>query len=249
MKRFVVLLCCVAGMMTTVKISFGHCDTKAGPVVLAAQKALSSGNVNLVLVWVQPKDEPIVKEAFQKTLETRKLSPAAGQVADNYFFETLVRIHRAGEGASYTGLKDSAEVEIPIAKSDKAVESGSIEDVMKLLNELIQKGVNEKFNDMISKKDYNIDNVSAGREFVESYVMFTHYVEGIYNAANTDKPLFHGNETEHATQGHTSPSHEVNNGASSGFKGNGSSLYYLIIASTLLIILLQFVLYKKPVQL
>ena len=33
--------------------ALAHCDTLAGPVVGAARKALDSGNVNLILVWVQ----------------------------------------------------------------------------------------------------------------------------------------------------------------------------------------------------
>jgi len=63
------------------------------------------GNVNLVLIWVQKKDEHQINEAFQKTLAVRTLNPDARNLADMYFFETLVRIHRAGEGVAYTGLK------------------------------------------------------------------------------------------------------------------------------------------------
>jgi hypothetical protein len=42
---------------------------------------------------------------FTKTLAVRKQSKEAKELADMYFFETLVRIHCAGEGAPYTGLK------------------------------------------------------------------------------------------------------------------------------------------------
>ena len=53
--------------------TFAHCDGLDGPVVTAAQKALESGNVNPVLIWVQKKDEQTIKDAFQKTLAVRKL--------------------------------------------------------------------------------------------------------------------------------------------------------------------------------
>lgn len=56
------------------------------------------GNVNLVLIWVQKTDEDEVKKAFQKTLAVRKLNPQAKELADTYFFETLIRIHRAENG-------------------------------------------------------------------------------------------------------------------------------------------------------
>jgi hypothetical protein len=54
-----------------------HCDTLDGPVVGAARRALETGNVDLVLVWVQKDDEAEVLGHFQKTLAVRKLSPQA----------------------------------------------------------------------------------------------------------------------------------------------------------------------------
>lgn len=79
--------------------TFAHCDTLDGPVVAAARKALDSGNVNLILVWVQKKDEGEIRNMFQKAVAVRKAGGQAKELADMYFFETLVRIHRAGEGA------------------------------------------------------------------------------------------------------------------------------------------------------
>ncbi len=84
---------------------FGHCDGMDGPVVQSAQRALAKGDVNLVLVWVQANDEAEIRKVFAKTMAVRKLNAEARELADLYFFETLVRIHRAGEGAPYTGLK------------------------------------------------------------------------------------------------------------------------------------------------
>lgn len=82
-----------------------HCDGMDGPVVIAAQKALAKQDVNLVLIWVQKEDEQELRDVFDQTLRIRELSAEARELADRYFFETLVRIHRAGEGAPYTGLK------------------------------------------------------------------------------------------------------------------------------------------------
>ncbi len=79
--------------------ALSHCDGIDGPVVKTAQKALESGNVNLVLIWVQKTNEVEVRKAFDQAMTVRKLSPEAKALADRYFFETLVRLHRAGEGA------------------------------------------------------------------------------------------------------------------------------------------------------
>ncbi|CAG4883360.1 conserved exported protein of unknown function [Georgfuchsia toluolica] len=158
-----------------------HCDGVDGPVVKAAQQALDTGNVNRVLIWVQHTDEAQIKDAFRKTLEVRKLNPSARELADNYFFETLVRVHRAGEGAPYTGIKPAGRDLGPaIPAGDKALETGSVEPVVKLLTERVQKGLREQFNAVISKKNFNRDDVAAGREFIEAYVEYIHYVERLY---------------------------------------------------------------------
>ena len=86
-----------------------HCDGMDGPVVKAAQQALATGNVNLVLFWIQGKDVPELRKAFAKTQAVRKLNPEARELADLYFFETVVRIHRAGEGEPYAGLGEFAD--------------------------------------------------------------------------------------------------------------------------------------------
>ena len=81
-----------------------HCDTLDGPVVLDAKAALQKGDVTPVLKWVRADDEKEIREAFAKTLKVRGLGDDARDLADHHFFETLVRIHRPGEGVAYTGL-------------------------------------------------------------------------------------------------------------------------------------------------
>ena len=92
------------------RLASAHCDTLDGPVVKTAAKALETGKVAPVLAWVKAEDEAAIKTAFAETLAVRKLGPAAKELADRYFFETAVRLHRAGEGASYTGLVEGDEV-------------------------------------------------------------------------------------------------------------------------------------------
>jgi len=159
---------------------FAHCDTMGGPVIKAAKKALETGNVNLVLIWVQPKDEDVVKAAFQKTLSVRELNPEAKELADMYFFETLVRIHRAGEGAPYEGLKPAGTEEPPIAAADIAVESGQVSGLVKEMSTRVSEGIKEHFNELLEKKKNMGKSVEAGREYVASYITFVHYVEKLY---------------------------------------------------------------------
>ncbi|MEM2786610.1 MAG: DUF6448 family protein [Candidatus Nitrosotenuis sp.] len=203
MKQFSVLLTLLGLVLLPNNIVFGHCDTMNGPVVIAAQKALETGNVNLVLIWVQKADEGVIKDAFTKTLNVRKLSPEAKTLADMYFFETLVRIHRAGEGVAYTGLKPAeTQVDPGIEAADKALEKGSAEQLLKYLTETVHHGIHEQFTTAMAKKNFKQDDVAAGREYVKAYVEFIHYVERLFQAASKSAEG-HFHETEQAgTQEH-----------------------------------------------
>jgi hypothetical protein len=178
-----------------------HCDTLDGPVITTAKEALKTGDVKPVLSWVQPEDEPYVRSAFEKTLAVRKLSPDALDFADMYFFETLVRLHRAGEGAPYTGLKPAGQVEPPVAMADKAIETGSADQLLKELNGAVSSGVDQRFKKLIEQKRHASERVEAGREFVASYVEFVHYVERLHDNALA-APSEHGSEAAH---GHGEP--------------------------------------------
>ena len=155
-----------------------HCDGLDGPVVQSARQALEAGNVNLVLPWIQKQDETEIREAFAETLKVRGLNAAARELADRYFFETLVRVHRAGEGAPYTGLKPAGRDPAPvIPAADKAIETGSAAALSKLLARGVETGVAERFEQVRRAKDYAPGDIEAGRRYVKAYVEFVHYVE------------------------------------------------------------------------
>ena len=169
-----------------VQVALAHCDGLDGPVVKAAQNALRTGNVNLVLIWVQRKDEPEIRTAFQQALVVRKQSPEARALADRSFFETLVRVHRAGEGAPYTGLKSAGRDLGPaIPAADKAVETGAVAPLQDLLAKEVQRGLHEHHEALRSLKGYDPDDVGAGRRYVQGYVEYIHYVERLHEAATT----------------------------------------------------------------
>jgi hypothetical protein len=168
-----------------------HCDTLDGPVVGAARKALDSGNINLVLVWVKKNEEAEVRNAFQKARNVRKAGGEAKELADTYFFETLVRVHRAGEGAAYTGLKPAGTIEPSVAAADRAIETGKLEGLARLIFERTEKGLHGHFDEVMAKKKYNPNDVEAGRAYSSAYVEFVHYAERLYGAAETLAPGHH----------------------------------------------------------
>ncbi len=176
------------GLMLAVVIGsssplLAHCDTLGGPVVGAARLALSKGDVTPVLKWVKPDDESEIRELFAKTLQVRSLGPAAQEMADTHFFETLVRVHRAGEGAPYTGLKAADEVDPAVALTDLGLESGSIDRLVTAMNAHVAEGIRERFARAVEARAHADESVAAGREYVEAYVQLTHYVERLHQDA------------------------------------------------------------------
>ena len=171
---------CIGIGLFVPSISGAHCDTLAGPVVMTAKVALEKGDITTVLKWVKKENEGEIREAFKKTLAVRIQGKEAKELADMYFFETLVRLHRAGEGAPYTGLKPAEEIEPIIAETDKALESGSVENLVKKVSDAMSAGIRKRFAHARETKNHADESVVAGREFVEAYVDFTHYVERLY---------------------------------------------------------------------
>jgi len=148
---------------------------------MAAKKALNEKNVNRVLIWVQKGDDKEITIAFNKALAER-VKDGKREAADREFFETLVRVHRAGEGAPFTGLKPAGEEVNPaVEAADKSIENGKIDGVSALLEKAMKEKLNHYFSRVAATKNFAINDVQSGREFVRSYVEYVHYIEGLYN--------------------------------------------------------------------
>lgn len=185
MKKRVILVVWLSVILLLV-ISFragAHCDTMDGPVIAAAKAALAKGDVTPILKWVQKGEEQEIRDLFKKTLAVRIKGKDAQELADRYFFESLVRIHRAGEGEPYTGLKPAGQVEPSIAAADKAIESGSGDALVRMMNDAAAAGLKKRYAAVVEAKKHADESVDAGRKFVAAYVDFTHYVEKLDQAA------------------------------------------------------------------
>jgi hypothetical protein len=177
-----VLACAI---LLTPKAALAHCDTVDGPVVAAATRALAAGDVAPVLKWVKPENEPQIRAAFAQALKVRGLGEEARRLADQYFFETLVRVHRAGEGAPFDGIKPAGTpVDPGIAAADTALASGSIDEAAAHLAAAVADGVRQRFARVQSAAKNADRDVSSGREYVAAYVEFIHYVEALQQAAS-----------------------------------------------------------------
>lgn len=189
------LLGLVLGILMLIPVAaLGHCDTMDGPVVADARKGFAAGNVTPTLKWVRPEAEAEIRSSFRQASAVRGKGRDASDLAERHFFETLVRIHRAGEGAPYTGLKDEP-VEPIIASTDAALASGSIDEVVKLLQNALAEGVRRRFERTSAASADKDKDVAQGREYVEAYVDFTHYVEKLH--AGIEGARTHAEEATH----------------------------------------------------
>ena len=193
-SRFVSAIIGVGLVVGTSEVAKAHCDGLDGPVVSDAQRALESNDVSKVLRWVRPSDEGVIRKTFKHAQSVRALGNDAKKLADRFFFETLVRVHRAGEGAPYTGLKPAGRDLGPaLPAADRAVVSGSSKELNQLLTHAAREGVAKRLAAVRTLRPTAERDVASGRKYVAAYVEFVHYVEGIHGALKPSTP--HGEST------------------------------------------------------
>lgn len=156
-----------------------HCDTMDGPTAQDGLRALETGNLALALKWIAPSGEEELREVFAKARTARDLGPAAREVADRWFVENLVRIHRAGEGAAFSGVRPyGVPVDERVAAADSAVASGDLAPLDGLVPAERWPELRRRFATVLERKDYDDSDVDAGRAYIEAYVSFFKYAEG-----------------------------------------------------------------------
>ena len=169
-----------------------HCDSLDGPVVKAAAAALEARNVELVLPYVPAESEAEVRQAFEQTLHVEPLSPEAKRLADEWFFENVVRIHRAGEGAPYTGLKPAGLGHGPVVPTaERAIETGMPNELVGLLTQMVEEAVRERFEHVMHRKAQVNGDLALNRSYVEATLGLEVWAHSLYEALHAD-PHEHG---------------------------------------------------------
>ena len=156
-----------------------HCDTMDGPTAKDGIKTLETGNLALARKWITADGEAELESVFERALAARKLGAAAQDVADRWFLENLVRIHRAGEGAAFTGLQPAGvPIDKKVAAADRSIEVGNLEPLTGLIPDERWPELERRFATVLERKDYPVDDVDAGRHYIEAYVHFFKFAEG-----------------------------------------------------------------------
>lgn len=156
-----------------------HCDTMDGPTVADGRRALESGNANVALKWVDADHESELQAAFDLARRVRGLGDDARELADRYFLETLVRLHRAGEGEPYTGIRPSGiAIDEKVVAADRAIAEESLAPLEPLVSGDELPELRERFERVLATKDFDVDDLAAARGYIAAYVAFFHLAEG-----------------------------------------------------------------------
>ncbi len=182
--KYLILRLAAALLLLVPVSAFAHCDTLDGPVAKAGRASLASGELTPSLAWVRPAYEPELRTAFARALKVGQSSdPEARALAEQFFLETLVRLHRAGEGAPFEGLKPAGTTEPAIANADAALASGTIDTLTQHLSEVVAFELRARFAAVRAAQARRDSSVAAGREFVAAYTQYVHFVESVTRLA------------------------------------------------------------------
>lgn len=170
-----------------------HCDSVDGPVVTAAREALESGSVELVLPFVPVDAESEVRSTFDSTLAVRGLGDEARETADRLFFETVVRLHRAGEGEPFTGLKPAGLPTGPaIPLAEHALESRSVDELADFLSAALREQLTHRLDhvtELAVTKDRSVPDARAHVEARLGFQVYSHHLlEAILAPAHAHGP-------------------------------------------------------------
>lgn len=180
-KHLLAIITASALALSLATPALAHCDAMDGPLITEAQKALDSGDITPILKWVPASDEAALAETFDKTLEDRELGDDARELADQQFFATLVEIHRASEGAPFTGIKPAGAIDPAVRAADRALEEGEIDAFLARVVEQFEQQARSRFEATLAARQRADESTELGREFVAHYVDYVHYLEEVHN--------------------------------------------------------------------
>lgn len=195
-KSSAVLALSAVILLTVALPASAHCDAEDGPVITEARLALDKGEVAPILKWISPDDEPTIRALFAQVVEVRAGGDAARTIADQLFFETLVRLHRASEGAPFDGIKPAGHQEPFIKRVDDALAAGEGDAVADAISGHVRQEIASRFEAATRAAGTKDVSTEAGRAYVASYVELVHFIKGIHEA------IERGGKHDHAAASH-----------------------------------------------
>lgn len=173
-----------------------HCDSEDGPIIPAIRTSLDNGEITPLLKWLAVDDEVEIKDLFTRVRALRSQSDEAKEIADKLFIDTFIRVHRASEGASFTGIKEAGTMPPVFAELDNALESGSVDALADKIANAVRENIVKRFDKAVDLSKHQDHSVEAGREYIKAYVTYMHFVEGLHNYLSSAAQGYHSSVDE-----------------------------------------------------
>ena len=180
-KRALLITLLFLGLWAIPQNIFAHCDSYDGPVIKDALKALENNEPGLLMKWINAEHEKEINDLFTKTMKYRSGDKEIYSLIEKHFLETLVRVHREGEGEPYTGLKPAGTTKQIIQLTDIALAEDDFEGFLIKYNGHVNKVLKEKYDKVAKLKKVKDQSPQKGREFVAAYVDYTHTIERMHD--------------------------------------------------------------------
>lgn len=165
-----------------------HCDRVNGPVANDARKALQSGQLESVAIWVGQEQMAELRDVFEQSLGAYQMGGKAKDVAEQYFMSTAVRLHRQAEGFPFHGLKPAQPLPKDVALAEKALETGNLQPVTGFLASEMQSQTERLFQQVLEKQKNKDKSVETGREWADAYVKYITFVHDLHQNIESGPP-------------------------------------------------------------
>ncbi len=135
---------------------------------------------------MSPVKEEELRQSFAKAVQLREQSDEARELADRYFFETVVRIHRAGEGEPFTGLKPAGLDPGPATPAaERAIETGSPDELVRVLCDVVEERARRQLRAVMELKQHANGDVEANRKYVSAMLGLQVWAHKLYQCAES----------------------------------------------------------------
>lgn len=175
---------------------FAHCDSYDGTVIKEAIKALDQNKVELVLKWIEPEQEKEIISLFDKTYSLKNEDQEVYAIVEKHFLETLVRLHRETEGASFTGLKPAGSMTPLVEMADNSIAEENVDEVIKTVTNHFEELLTNRYAEVAKLNKTKEESVEQGRAYVAAYVQYTHTLEALEHILHA--PISHSGGEDHA---------------------------------------------------
>lgn len=148
-----------------------------GPVMSAAKKALETGKAHHILIWIPEASENTLKNLLEKACCERRIQTDGYDHIIDWYFATVRRFHSVGYGPRNLNISlKTLEEKTIISLVERACESGNFEEIAMVIPDIPAGELRQQFNDVMKKRNYDVENIAAGRVYVSEFTDFIAFV-------------------------------------------------------------------------